>query len=1271
MSGNGITLTFTKAADWDAGHGNRGFTANVTIINETGQAIDPWELQFDFLFTITQMWNASYSQDGERFTITPEPWNAQLQNGQSRSFGFNGMYSEVFQEPTAYVLSGIPVGAQNPAQPINPLCMLDTSFIVTSNWQNGDGTNGFVAEMYLTNIGIHPVNWQLTFDFGAQIGHMWNASYHQEANRYTVMPDSWNVRLEPGRTRSFGFVGTYSSTLETPQNIVCNGDNGSGPGDGGNGTFNAEVTAGFSNLLFTNQAQGALNLTATNPTWNPANHTFSADVTLSHTATTPLTGVRAILSGFTPASVSVVNPSGYTSLGESFIAFGDLGANESTTLSWRFYSPEDKPFTFTVTLIETTGGFALSAVTPTSFPNDSATSVTVNGTGIRAETAFFIQSTQLAVTNWSETQATVVVPAGFAPATYGLMAVNPDGSRATLYPALTITEGAAPQPLEPKNYPGSFVEGFVIDYVTQEPIAGASVGVPGLETMTGPTGYYLLRGLPPGRHAVRIEAQGYEPVYRFAEVTGEQQIVALRHAGLEPQDPNVTMIGPEGGTHYASNGAFLVIPPDALDGTVPIQFTHTRAAETLPELPEDGYYLAFAKLRPTGLTFNKPATLYLPLQEGAVIEPGTPIRISYFDEKDKRWVQDITSGVISEIDSQLYLEYEINHFTWIGGQWAFINISGCVEYEDGSPAWGVSTNFGTTDANGNVTGTAPNTNRTWSAFALAHPQAKVTGTLFNNTVFFPCIVLPLPEPSFSEPLIETDDNAICDTGGYGYLNMNSQSQNITTTVNRRLLLADEVLSIQANIPQFSVSGLDPTRLRFYLGDQDVTSQVDITYPVTFYDWWQNRNVTVDRLDAVLFLDQPMPTGAGLRIGLAGETRAGQEVDGTTQLDVIHELRAAQINLVQLFDDDDSLLPVDFEELENTPVVVFSGGYLNIIYRPGDPIDNLEVLVPLVALNEAEEIMNINLPDLSFDDSLWGQSYSGSAPMTNGLALVPVNLTIPNPDAFTLRVRQVFLQRSNQEIGIMADPVTVTLGVGALAAAVTGYCAVADCAPGLGYWLEDMLFTLQRLIPAPQPVFDPNVCYEAILCTTAEVIAPPQIGAITIVRPTTAECTPQPDFTSGNTPQPDRTNRSDPRDPNRANNAQNAIDERWLVEADFICRFDQGTVRWSETQLRVLQEAGEIWKGGNGSKTAALQKLRDGGLMGARGSHVGHHINSVQCFEGYAGSVENIVLTPKSGHMAQCHGGSYNNCAQGELFKSMDEIAEILLQENQGIDNGCR
>ncbi len=228
-SGNGITITFEKIADWDEGNGDRGFTANIIILNETGSTLDDWGLDFALLAEITSMWNASYTQAENTFAILPANWNSSIDDGASRDFGFNGVYSGVFQEPSVYIFSSTtlstPIGDQTPPKPIIPVCTLNTVFNVTSHWSTGSDTYGFVADMYLTNIGSEAVNWELDFDLAADIDGMWEASFAREGNHYVVTPDSHNVRIEPNQTILFGFSGSYVGSLQPePQNIVCNKD---------------------------------------------------------------------------------------------------------------------------------------------------------------------------------------------------------------------------------------------------------------------------------------------------------------------------------------------------------------------------------------------------------------------------------------------------------------------------------------------------------------------------------------------------------------------------------------------------------------------------------------------------------------------------------------------------------------------------------------------------------------------------------------------------------------------------------------------------------------------------------------------------------------------------------------------------------------------------------------------------------------------------------------------------------------------------------------
>ena len=233
--GNGITVTFEKTAEWDTGNGDPGFTGYITLLNQTGEALDDWDLKLSFPHKINQAWGAKLStasaaanlinpEEDATYTFIPESWNAKLAHSQSRSFGFNGTFNEVFVEPSAYVLSGIPVSEQAPPLPPVGECKLETRFQVNSSWENGDGTQGFVAELYVTSVASQPVNWTLDFDFDVlSIQNMWNAEFIRDESSFSVTPNAWNTRLEPGETTHFGFQGINRGELGEPQNISCGG----------------------------------------------------------------------------------------------------------------------------------------------------------------------------------------------------------------------------------------------------------------------------------------------------------------------------------------------------------------------------------------------------------------------------------------------------------------------------------------------------------------------------------------------------------------------------------------------------------------------------------------------------------------------------------------------------------------------------------------------------------------------------------------------------------------------------------------------------------------------------------------------------------------------------------------------------------------------------------------------------------------------------------------------------------------------------------------
>jgi len=712
--------------------------------------------------------------------------------------------------------------------------------------------------------------------------------------------------------------------------------------------------------------------------WDAASHVFATDVTLTNSSSATLPGLRAILRAPQPDTLRVINPSGYASDDAAFIEFGAVAAGASQTAKWRIYSPNDTVGSFRVDITSVTGRLGLTTAAPASFSATNDTVVTVRGTDFRAETAFFIESTRLVVKSWTTTTADVVVPAGFPAATYGVMAANPNGERAVLYPAFTVTPAAPLPPLDPKVHARSFVDGYVTDITTRKPIVGATVSVPGLSTTTTSDGYFLLQGVPQGHIPVRIDADGYERVYRFAEVQGEQQTVSLKLAELQPKSTAVTMIGAEGGTHYANDGSFIKIPAGALDQTVPIQFTQLSAANALPQLPQDGYFLAFARLGPVGLTFKKPATLYLPLQTGIVMPVGTPIHISYYDERQNQWVQDITGGIITEVNGRLFLQYEINHFTWIGGQsWLPLNpVNGRVVFPDGSPVPNVWTSFGLTDGNGYYSGSAsgsssPRTIRSYAYRGGDEASVEASADINGAPVKFPDITVPrYSHPQFSEPRV-IDDSPCVSSNGAGISTRSGVSpQNVIAQEAPDQIVNDKsVAPISTTVWNYRYTDIDLSRSAVLLNGRDVTNQADI-----------NRTESSGDVTLEIKLSSANLKYGENHVEIQLFSKSLGVVSKETKVYKISKLSAANASVMVLPDDQ---IPAEIK----TPIIGSASGSVSYVFRQSDAIDGLfPVHLPVTAVDDMGNTINMTTTTrFKFRGNDYLGAYDDSRAFVSGVA----------------------------------------------------------------------------------------------------------------------------------------------------------------------------------------------------------------------------------------------------------------------------------------------
>ena len=99
--------SFLVVNSWSGGQ-----QGEVAITNESGPAVNGWQISFDYNGTISQFWNAKLvSQSGTRYTFSDVGWNASVPVGGKQAFGFTSTSAAA---PTNYTLNGAPLGGPAP-----------------------------------------------------------------------------------------------------------------------------------------------------------------------------------------------------------------------------------------------------------------------------------------------------------------------------------------------------------------------------------------------------------------------------------------------------------------------------------------------------------------------------------------------------------------------------------------------------------------------------------------------------------------------------------------------------------------------------------------------------------------------------------------------------------------------------------------------------------------------------------------------------------------------------------------------------------------------------------------------------------------------------------------------------------------------------------------------------------------------------------------------------------------------------------------------------
>ena len=79
-----ISAVIEINSDW-----NTGYCTDVTVTNTSGGLVTNWQVKFDaHQSQINNLWNGAYVKRGTVYTVSPAPWNGQIQPGGVQTFGF-------------------------------------------------------------------------------------------------------------------------------------------------------------------------------------------------------------------------------------------------------------------------------------------------------------------------------------------------------------------------------------------------------------------------------------------------------------------------------------------------------------------------------------------------------------------------------------------------------------------------------------------------------------------------------------------------------------------------------------------------------------------------------------------------------------------------------------------------------------------------------------------------------------------------------------------------------------------------------------------------------------------------------------------------------------------------------------------------------------------------------------------------------------------------------------------------------------------------------
>jgi hypothetical protein len=192
-----VQMNSRTISDW-----NKGVCVEVTLYNN-GDTSTNWKVDFRPPGKITQMWNATYTQDPKSLVVIAQGvnWNKTLKPHQQTKFGYCS--TKVASLATTPTSAGLEVK--------------ETTF---SQWNSG-----LCRNVAVINNTSNQVLWKVTINPPGDINKIWNAKYLKEGDKVVAQGVDWNKVVKPHSKVEFGYCVTLAdNSSSTSSSTTSTGD---------------------------------------------------------------------------------------------------------------------------------------------------------------------------------------------------------------------------------------------------------------------------------------------------------------------------------------------------------------------------------------------------------------------------------------------------------------------------------------------------------------------------------------------------------------------------------------------------------------------------------------------------------------------------------------------------------------------------------------------------------------------------------------------------------------------------------------------------------------------------------------------------------------------------------------------------------------------------------------------------------------------------------------------------------------------------------------